>query len=122
METRRRYPSDLSPSEWARVARLVPPPKSGGRPAKYDRKEVLNALLYVARTGCQWRGLPDDLPPWTIAYWYFRCWEADGTLDRLRAELRRGLPSATRRNRRLAAQAAEAHRAATASAASPPAA
>jgi transposase len=87
MDTRRPYPSDLSRSEWAQVSRFIPPPKPGGRPAKYDRLEIVNALLYVARTGCQWRALPHDFPPWTIVSWYFRCWKRDGTLDRLMDEL-----------------------------------
>lgn len=96
---RRRYPSDLTTSEWAQVQRFIPSPKPGGRPAKYERREVVNALLYVSRTGCQWRALPHDLPPWTIVYWYFRCWKEDGTLDRLHAELRGDLRVAERRRR-----------------------
>ncbi len=99
MDTRQPYPSDLSRSEWAQVSRFIPAPKPGGRPAKYDRREIVNALLYVARTGCQWRAVPHDLPPWTIVYWYFRCWKADGTLDRLMNELRGDLRQAEGRNR-----------------------
>ena len=56
--------SDLTDREWAQVRRFIPAPKPGGRPAKYDRREIVNALLYVTRTGCQWRALPHDLPPW----------------------------------------------------------
>ena len=100
MDTREPYPSDLTQPEWAQVQRFVPAPKPGGRPAKYDRREIVNALLYVARTGCQWRSLPHDLPPWTIVYWYFRCWKADGTLDRLMAELRGDLRLAEGRSHR----------------------
>ena len=99
MDTRRRYPSDLTDPEWAQVSRFIPAPKPGGRPAKYERREIVNALLYVARTGCQWRSLPHDLPPWTIVYWYFRCWKEDGTLDRLMAELRGDLRRAEGRQR-----------------------
>src|SRR5262245_26361666 len=99
MDTREPYPSDLTQPEWAQVRRFVPAPKPGGRPAKYDRKEIVNALLYVARTGCHWRALPHDLPPWTIVYWYVRCWKADGTLDRLMAELRGDLRRAEGRER-----------------------
>ena len=62
MDTRTAYPSDLTDAEWAQVCRVIPAPKPGGRPAKHDRREVVNALLYVARTGCQWRALPHDLP------------------------------------------------------------
>jgi transposase len=64
MDTRQPYPGDLTHAEWAQVCRVVPAPKTGGRPAKYPRREIVNALLYVARTGCQWRALPHDLPPW----------------------------------------------------------
>jgi transposase len=96
---RRRYPSDLTTSEWAQVQRFIPAPKPGGRPAKYQRREIVNALLYVSRTGCQWRALPHDLPPWTIVYWYFRRWKEDGTLDRLHDELRGDLRAAEGRRR-----------------------
>jgi putative transposase len=63
MDTRTAYPSDLAHAEWAQVERVIPAPKKGGRPAKHDRREIVNALLYVARTGCQWRALPHDFPP-----------------------------------------------------------
>src|SRR5512144_1011997 len=99
MDMRKAYPTDLTGPQWAQVRRFIPAPKTGGRPAKYDRREITNALLYVARTGCPWRALPHDLPPWTIVYWYFRCWKADGTLDRLMAELRGDLRQAEGRRR-----------------------
>src|SRR4051812_29623535 len=88
MDTRGPYPSDLSERQWAQVCRFIPAPKPGGRPAKYERREVVNALLYVNRTGCQWRALPHDFPPRDSVYWYFRTWKKDGTLDRLHEELR----------------------------------
>ena len=69
-------------------SRIVPAPKKGGRPAKYARREIVNALLYVVRTGCHWRALPDTLPPWRIVYWYVMAWKKDGTFDRLFDELR----------------------------------
>lgn len=98
--TRRRYPSDLSQAEWAQVQRFIPAPRPGGRPAKHDRREIVNALLYVSRTGCQWRALPHELPPWATVYWYFRTWKADGTLDRMMAELRGDLRLAEGRSHR----------------------
>jgi transposase len=91
MDTRTRYQTDLTDPQWAQVQRVIPAPKSGkqgGRPAKYPRREIVNALLYVVRTGCQWRMLPHDLPPWRIVYWYFMQWKRDRTLDRLHELLR----------------------------------
>lgn len=99
MDTRCRYQTDLTDAEWAQVERFIPAPKPGGRPAKYARREIVNALLYLARTGCQWRMLPTDLPPWTAVYWYFRTWKSDGTLDRLHDELRGDLRRAEGRQR-----------------------
>ena len=85
---RRAYPTDLSDAEWAVVGPLVPAALPGGRPAAHDRREVVNAILYVLRTGCQWRALPHDLPPWGTAWWYFRRWRLDGTWERINAALR----------------------------------
>src|SRR5437763_7584561 len=99
MDTRRRYPSDLSQPEGAQVQRFIPAPKTGGRPAKYPRREIVNALLYVTRTGCQWRALPKDLPPWRIVYWYFMAWKKDGTIDRLHELIRGDLRRAHGRQR-----------------------
>jgi transposase len=99
MDTRQPYPSDLTKPEWAQVERFVPAPKTGGRPAEHDRREIVNALLYVARTGCQWRALPHDFPPWGTVYWYFRIWKRDGTLDRLHDALRGDLRAAEGRHR-----------------------
>ncbi len=62
MDTRTAYPCDLTNAQWAQVCRVIPAAKPGGRPAKHSRREIVNALLYVARTGCQWRALPHDLP------------------------------------------------------------
>jgi putative transposase len=88
MTTRLPYPSDLTEAQWEAIKDLVPAPKPGGRPAKYSRCAILNALLYLARTGCQWRSLPHDFPPWRIVYWYFMSWRDDGTLDRIHDRLR----------------------------------
>ena len=67
---------------------LLPPPKPGGRPVKYPRREVVNAIRYVLRTGCSWRMLPLDLPPWRTAFHYFRTWRRDGTWQRAHDILR----------------------------------
>jgi len=68
MSTEKRYPSDLSDKEWALIADLMQPDPSGGRPPKHLRREILNAIFYVAKTGCQWRYLPKNLPPWKAVY------------------------------------------------------
>ena len=99
MDTNNRYQTDLTDRQWAQVCRVIPAPKPGGRPAKYDRREITNALLYITRTGCQWRMPPKDLPPWRIVYWYFMQWKKDGTFDRLNDLLRGDLRQAHGRDR-----------------------
>ena len=86
--TRKAYPSDISDREWQLLEPLLPPPKSGGRPITYSRREVVNAIRYVLRTGCAWRMLPHDLPPWRTAFHYFRTWRRDGTLEQVHESLR----------------------------------
>jgi transposase len=82
-----RYPSDLTNAEWALVEPLIPPAKRGGRRREVDVREVLNGLLYVLSTGCQWRAVPKDLPPKSTLFSYFDLWNWDGTLDRIHQEL-----------------------------------
>ena len=82
------YPTDLNDREWQLLEPLLPPPKPGGRPAKYPRREVVNAIRYVLRSGCSWRMLPHDLPPWRTAFHYFRTWRRDGTWQRAHDTLR----------------------------------
>jgi putative transposase len=95
MEKRSSYPTDLTERQWRILEPLVPPVKSGGRPAEHLRREIINAILYALRTGCQWRHLPHDLPPWPTVYSYFRVWKQDGTWqsihDALRQQVRRSL-------------------------------
>jgi putative transposase len=85
---RQEYPSDLTDAQWAALEPLLPPPKAGGRPRSVDLREVANGLLYVLCTGCPWRSIPHDLPPWPTVWTYFRQWPDDGTLDRLHDQLR----------------------------------
>jgi len=84
----RGYPSDLTEQEWAILEPLIPPAKTGGHPRTTDMREVLNALFYVDRTGCQWRALPHDFPPWSTVWSYFRAWRNDGTWHRIHTALR----------------------------------
>ena len=71
---RRRYPTDLTDAQWALLAPLIPAPKPGGRPAIHDRRELVDAMLYLLRAGCAWRLLPHDFPPWRTVYHYWRVW------------------------------------------------
>ena len=72
------YPSDLSELQWDNLEHLFPPPKTGGRPREYDNRDLVNAILYVTRSGCSWRMLPHDFPPWQSVYGYFRRWRLSG--------------------------------------------
>jgi transposase len=81
--SRLRYPSDLSDGEWAHVAAHIPPAKRGGNRRHVNVREVMNGILYVLSTGCQWRAIPKDLPPRSTVYDYFELWSWDGTLERI---------------------------------------
>ena len=90
-QSRKRYPSDLTDEQWAIVAPMIPPAKhsrQGGRPRKVDMREVLNTLLYLNRSGCQWGMLPHDLLPKSTVYDYFAQWRDDGTWAKLVKALR----------------------------------
>ena len=78
-----RYPSDLTDEEWALVASEIPPCKRGGNKRTVDIREVVNGLMFVLSTGCQWRAIPKDLPPRSTVHDYFDQWDYDGTLDRI---------------------------------------
>ena len=78
-----RYPSDLTDDEWAHVAPLIPPAKPGGNKRSVDVREVMNGIMYILSTGCQWRALPNDLPPKSAVHDYLDLWSYDGTLDRI---------------------------------------
>jgi len=82
------YPSDLSDTEWRIIGRLLPAAKRGGRPRTTDLRSVVNAIFYVLRSGCAWRMLPQDFPPFPTVYMYFKQWRDDGTWERVHDVLR----------------------------------
>jgi transposase len=82
-----RYPSDLTDVEWGLISGLIPPPKRVGNKRTVDEREVVNGIMYVLSTGCQWAALPKDLPPKSTVNDYFRRWADDGTLDRIHHSL-----------------------------------
>jgi putative transposase len=83
------YPTDLSDVEWQKIEPHIPKPKTKrGAKRVHPLREILNAIFYVLRSGCSWRMLPHDLPPWKTVYHYFRLWRLDGTWERLNAALR----------------------------------
>ena len=77
------YPSDLTDDEWALLKPLFPDPgydiPKNGRPRDWSYRLILNAIFYISKSGCQWRMLPSDFPPWSTVYTYFRKWKIDGT-------------------------------------------
>lgn len=86
--TRKAYSTDLSDSEWAILAPLIPPAKSGGHPRTTDMREVCNAIYYHLKTGCQWDMLPGDFPPSSTVYSYYRKWQKYGIWEELNHTLR----------------------------------
>lgn len=78
-----RYASDLSDAEWALIEPYMPAAKRLGRPRETELRAVLDAILYIARTGCQWRMLPKDFPPFTTVQGYFYDWRDDGLFEKI---------------------------------------
>ena len=89
---RKPYPSDLTDAQWTNLEPLIPAAKHGGRPREVDMREIVNAMLYINRSGCQWDMLPHDFPPKSSVYVYFAQWRDDGTwqklIDALRTKVR----------------------------------
>jgi len=94
----RRYPSDLSDAEWAVIGPLLPGRFRRGRPLVHERRVIVNAILYVNRTGCAWRYLPTDFPPWRTVYGYFAAWRDNGVLHRIHDQLRAAARTAAGRD------------------------
>ena len=91
MDVEQLYSTDLTNAQWAILAPLIPPPKLGGHPRTVDMRQVVNAMFYIDRTGCQWRMLPREYPKWKTVYWYFTRWQDDGTWERITDALRRAV-------------------------------
>ena len=86
--SRKRYTSDLTDHEWAILEPLIPPAKPGGRPRSVMMREVLNAIFYVLKTGCQWANLPGDFPPSGTVFDYYNTWRKEKVWQRLNDALR----------------------------------
>jgi transposase len=95
---RKAYQTDLSDAEWGYLESHLPAPKADGRPRIYPLREILDAIFYVVRSGCAWRLLPHDFPPWKTVYHYFRFWRLDGTWERMHAALRERVRARLKRN------------------------
>jgi putative transposase len=95
---RKAYQTDLSDAEWSCLESHLPAPKANGRPRIYPLREILDAIFYVVRSGCAWRLLPHDFPPWKTVYHYFRFWRLDGTWERMHSALRQRVRVRLKRN------------------------
>jgi transposase len=86
------YPSDLTDKQWIRLEPLLNEPRTGrhagGRARKHEQRRVVDAMLYVVKTGCQWRQLPSNFPPWKTVHEYFRAWRDSGVWERIGKALR----------------------------------
>jgi len=82
------YPSDLTDEQWEIIAPLLPPAKLGGRPRSVDLREVINGIFYLNRSGCAWRMLPHEFPPWGTVHYYARQWRRNGVWEPVMTRLR----------------------------------
>ena len=85
---RKAYPSDLTDTQWSLIEPLIPPALPGGREREVDMREVFNGVLYLLRSGCSWRQLPHDLPPWGTVHYYYRQWRLAGVWEQMNDALR----------------------------------
>lgn len=93
------YPSDLTDQQWSIIEPLIPPAKPGGRRREVDMREVIDGIFYVLRSGCAWRMLPHDFPPYGTVYHYFRCFRIDGTWETLNQSLREDVRQQVKREK-----------------------
>ena len=96
---RKTYPSDLSNDQWKLISQFIPPEKSGGRPRTVDTREIMNAIFYILRSGCQWRMLPEHFPPKSTVHDYFCLLRDDGALDDMVRLLRESVRKKSGRNK-----------------------
>ena len=87
----KKYPTDLTDSQWNHIKEMFPPPKATGRPREIEFREIVNAIYYLLLTGCQWRFMPNDYSSWRTVYGYFRAWQNSGLWYRLHETLRSDL-------------------------------
>ena len=85
---RQAYSSDLTDAQWELLEPLIPQPSLNGRPPIVERREIMNAILYVLRSGCPWRLLSHEFPKWQTVYYYFRRWQREGVWDQILQRLR----------------------------------
>jgi putative transposase len=95
---RKAYQSDLSDVEWGCLEPHLPTPEANGRPRLHSPREILDAIFYVLKSGCAWRLLPHDFPPWKTVYHYFRAWRLSGLWERVHAALRQRVRVRLQRN------------------------
>ena len=97
------YPSDLTDAQWRLIERRIPPAEPGGRRRTVNMRKVVNGILYLVRTGCSWRQLPHDLPPWGTVHYYYRRFRLDGTWQKVHDALREKVRRAEGRKKSLSA-------------------
>jgi putative transposase len=95
---RRAYQTDLSDAEWSYIEPHLPTSAAPGRPRVHTLREIVDAIFYIVRSGCAWRLLPHDFPPWKTIHHYFRRWRLDGTWERLHSALRKRVRVRLKRN------------------------
>ena len=95
---RKAYQTDLSDAEWSCLEPHLPAPEATGRPRLHSPREILDAILYVLKSGCAWRLLPHDFPPWRTVYHYFRAWRLSGIWEKMHAALRERVRVRLKRN------------------------
>lgn len=105
--SRKAYKSDLSDAQWRIIEPLIPPAKPGGHPRTVNIREIVNGIFYVLKTGCSWEMLPNDLPPSSTVYYYFRRWQKRGVWQQLNRHLRQKVRTESGRSEKPSAACAD---------------